>query len=294
MDLYKPVLTGMGRRQAGVVIRLASVHSEYQTGTNSNMQSKEVNFQPGDAGPEGAVGQEGDSQGGVGHGGGYLSLSEDTGQGQGGVILRWGDVQEDVVQFDIELQFQLQQFTRDQDHAQEQQSDLGNWDPDQFSWEPEQQTLENSTTPPNVAEILSKLLPVPESEVPKHLKTNPIPSLPELKIPATQRKPKKSTKGDIDPQKSTVSKINRNLGLREEQAEIAKRFHENIAIRVNSEGLKYFQCNLCQGIHFISTLKGPFFRLKRYLWVIVPLSVLIIFDLSNLQLSTSLKSTIYN
>ena len=232
MNDTKPVLTGIGgRRKAGVQIRLVKI----QSGNKVQDESTKMHgggHQPGVAELVGDADESNRSE---------EVWQEGLGEGQLGLELQDEQHYEHV--HDIGGNSQLDQVSF---FGQE------SWDSDPVSWEPRQeaQSQPGSQSP---TETLSQLSPVPESEIPEKFKMTPIPLLPELEIKSKQKKGnQKSKKIKPLPLKSTKPGLNKNLSLREEQAEIAKKFKENIAVKEGSDGLKFYQCNLCQEIHFIS------------------------------------------
>ena len=241
MNNTKPVLTGIGgRRKAGVQIRLVKIRSENKVEDESTKMHG-GGQQPGVAEEAAVVGDgtRGDADVSQERNRSEELWQEGLGEGQLGLELQ--DEQHPEHVHGLGGNYQLDQVSF---FGQE------SWDSDQVSWEP---TQEAQPDPQSPIETLSQLSPIPESEISDQFRRTPMPLLPELEIKSKQKKGKQKSKRIKPlPLKSTKSGLNKNLSLREEQAEIAKKFKENIAIKEGRDGLKFYQCNLCQEIHFIS------------------------------------------
>ena len=115
----------------------------------------------------------------------------------------------------------------------------------------------------DVASLL-RLEPVPVSLIPEAYMENPLPDkiradLNKTAHEVTGGKTGKKLKLNTSKKKSDQPKPNRNQGLKDEQAKIATEFRENISIRKTLEGIKFFQCKLCEGsIHIFYIVQlGP-------------------------------------
>lgn len=113
-----------------------------------------------------------------------------------------------------------------------------------------------------IAERLSQLQPVPPSQIPASMtkNRNPLLSLPHITDKCKDKNVKKIRKNKTD---SKLPKSNsmksKNQTLREEQASIASKFRENIAVHENTNGIKMYQCQLCEESSFQSILIQDYF-----------------------------------
>ena len=104
---------------------------------------------------------------------------------------------------------------------------------------------------------LLHLEPVPISLIPQTYFENPLPDVIRAEInktadAATVGKTGKKIKINHAKKKSDQPKSNKNQGLKDEQAKIATEFRENITVKITLEGMKFFQCKLCEGnIHIL-------------------------------------------
>lgn len=128
-----------------------------------------------------------------------------------------------------------------------------NWEPD--NWQPGQLTPDIADSPRvSISNLLSQLTPEPMDEIPEHFHALPGPNSgppvpPILEMPLS----KASAKAKVNSVKKTKksqglikNKQNKNQGLRVGYEIIDQKFAENISTLVNSSGLKYFQCKLCK------------------------------------------------
>ena len=233
MNLDKPVLTGIGRQLSVAKIRLD------RCGSEAHLQAE------------------------VDLAGTLLAEGDQAGQGEGNQEDGLEDFSWETASW-WQCQARLEPGQSGWEHSgfQVEEPGLGleqgDLVQDGIDWEPAEQlsdSLEQVTqepTEPNlnmedIDAMLSQLTPVAIADVSEHMQKQPLPSI--FDKPSKTNKPKRLKKAKESPD-STKSKVNKNQSLREEQAAISQKFNENIAIKENSSGIKYFQCKLCQVFSF--------------------------------------------